>query len=475
MLNQQEKRYIRANRFEEVLARRLIVSTILSMNNPDVTTKLPWHQDVYDRFKIPSVEDSKKLLLEYTEAMPDDPIFIVVGVDEVQKLNKMMPDVEGDGLGRVFLRTLREWEREWYHHGVRIAPLGTGISLDWTVDTTEGCNMPLKGDDATLISKDDFHDLAKEVVDGLDEGKWPDLFPTNTTRETGVELLTAAYWPRVRLLEWWRDGKKDNLKQPKRDSERKNWLEWMSRWLRNEQISCRETTLIPGKSDKDGNIHCLFELFDDQNFYVIPDGYNLPFIIDVLDRELPVPHLYEGLNVIQQMDPKEFLKRDWYKFETFGFHVMSLAIHLGLYAFGTAPLPIQIAEPTPLQRERLGLALWFRDQNVSFRNENGEMLTPLLVGNSTTGSNQAAYYRFADSSQRVFNPKLLEILEQAKLDHFPVHLKCGKQTCCDCMYFYVRSTVTCGIEFLVTIVDAKHTAKDQGGGNSEGVTSNNSK
>ena len=151
-------------------------ATVITMNNPDVVDRLPHGSDVYKGFKIPSVADSKKLLLEYLDSIREDqkgeepakrkPLFIIAGVDEVQRLNKILSNVEGEGLGRHILRILRTWQWEWYKDGLCIVPVGTGVTVDWAQESTEGTLWDLKGEDATLIKKEDFRSLVGEVVRG---------------------------------------------------------------------------------------------------------------------------------------------------------------------------------------------------------------------------------------------------------------------------------------------------------------------
>jgi hypothetical protein len=77
--------------------------------------------------------------------------------------------------------------------------------MDWSADPATGSNLPLCGNDATLISKHDFHTLVEEVVDSLPDDDFSSWFSTNTSKETIVEFIAASYWPRVRLLQYWRD------------------------------------------------------------------------------------------------------------------------------------------------------------------------------------------------------------------------------------------------------------------------------
>ena len=123
---------------QEVLARRLAAATVISLENPDNVYKLPKYCKVFDGHQMPSVKESMLLILECAKATPENPIYIVAGVDEVQLLNKVTV-AEGSsaiGLGRLFLHILRQWQFQWYNEGIRLLPLGTGIALDWLADPT---------------------------------------------------------------------------------------------------------------------------------------------------------------------------------------------------------------------------------------------------------------------------------------------------------------------------------------------------
>ena len=87
------------NGAREVLARRLAASTIISLRNPEEVARLPQCQNIYEGYEIPTVGESKKLLLEGTQATTDNPIYVVAGVDEVHLLDN---DAPGLKLGRLF-------------------------------------------------------------------------------------------------------------------------------------------------------------------------------------------------------------------------------------------------------------------------------------------------------------------------------------------------------------------------------------
>ena len=298
---------------QEVLARCLAAATVISLENPDNVYKLPKYCKVFDGHQMPSVKESMLLILECVKATPENPIYNVAGVEEVQLLNKVTV-AEGSsaiGLGRLFLRILHQWQFQWYNEGIRLLPLGTGIALDWLADPTQGYNIPLADDDATLISKQDFHKLVTDVVDGLSDKEFTS-WCSGMSRATAIDLVAAAFWPRVRLLQWWRNGETVPLHQHPEDANSKKWVKWLCYWLRDDVFSClKDRDDVPGKGDEDGSIRCLFQLNANAPlFSVIPDGYSSGHLIDVLSEQLPVPNLYDGLKVIQSLQPKEFILRD---------------------------------------------------------------------------------------------------------------------------------------------------------------------
>lgn len=67
------------------------------------------------------------------------------------------------GYGKFFLQTLGEWQCDWFEYGIHLVPLGTRITVDSEAENTHGLNLPLTGDDTTLIAKDDFHKLVQSV------------------------------------------------------------------------------------------------------------------------------------------------------------------------------------------------------------------------------------------------------------------------------------------------------------------------
>jgi hypothetical protein len=71
--------------------------------------------------------------------------------------------------------------------------------------------------------------------------------------------------------------------------------------------------------------------------------------------------------------------------------------------------------------------------------------------------NYGAYYPFA-TNQQSFEPKVASRLQKSANDFTPVYIRCGRQACCDYLYFYVRHSHNGEPEFICNICDAKHTS-----------------
>ena len=459
-----------------VLARRLAAATIISHENPQEVYKLPHYKEVYDKYQIPSVAKSMSLILECTKATPENPIYIVAGVDEFQILNRVAI-AEGSsaiGLGRLFLRFLRRWQYQWYTKGIRLLPLGTGIALDWLTEPTEGVNMPLDDDDddATLISKQDFHKLVTDVVDGLSDEQFTSQCSDGTSKATAIDLVAAAFWPRVRLLQWWREGETVPLRQHAPDVNSEKWVKWLCYWLRGDVFSCiSDQDDVPGKGDEEGSIRCLFQLnAEASHFSVIPDGYGSLHVIDILSQQLPVPYLYDDLMVIKSLQPKEFILRDAYAFENFGFCAVGTSIHVGLHALNRKRITASSASPT--QKKRLGLAMWFQDeQAVTHKKE--QLCVPRILGPFGRFGNFGEYYPFKNGNQTTFDDAVVKSLQEGvKKRCGPVYIRCGRGTCCDYLYFYVRVMHSNKAELICNICDAKHTNNVEEEGSANSITTN---
>ena len=438
-------------RASQVLARRLAASTIISMNNPDEISRLP-HQNMYDRYDIPSVAQSKKLLVTKTKATSEDPVCIVVCVDEIQLLNKKKVPSAEVPLGRLFLRILRNLQQQWYNDGLRILPVGTGIAIDWTTDATTGENIAIHGGDSTLISRVDFKNIVEKAIDHLEQnGKFDDIFGRGAQKETVIDSVFSAYWPRVRLVEHLKNGNLESIVSSDRGEDDENWLTWLSSWLRDEDISMYEGP-IPGKDDPEGKIIPLFTLsLVDKYFRVIPDGFTSSLMIRSLKTALPVPDLYGGLDILKNLTPDTFILKNEQAFEELGFHTVGTAIHVGLYAIGNKVGVIDSDKATKDQMKRLGPSLWFLENSAVTHRDN-EILVPIVLGRVRTSlsDNSSDYYPFTNRDQSTFDENVINELKRGR----PVYIRCGRQTKCDYLFFY-----HCGennSELICMIADAKY-------------------
>lgn len=100
------------------------------------------------------------------------------------------------------------------------------------------------------------------------------------------------------------------------------------------------------------------------------------------------------------------------------------------------------------------------------------MLIPKILGRMNgLVSNIDDFYPFNDCHQASFNDEVLRELELAVEKHHPVYIRCGRQTCCDYLYFYLTMTEHSGARFICYICDAKHTNKDiEEGESSENIS-----
>ena len=261
------------------------------------------------------------------------------------------------------------------------------------------------------------------------------------------------------------------LHQRPEDANSGKWVKWLCYWLRGDVFSCiSDQDDVPGKGDEEGSIRCLFQLnAEDAYFSVIPDGYSSKHLIDVLSEQLPVPHLYNGLRVIESLQPKEFIRRDAYAFENLGFFTVGTSIHVGLHALNRKRITASSASPT--QKKCLGLAMWFQDQQaVTHKKE--QLCEPIILGAVDSTGNFGEYYPFKNGNQTTFDDAMVKSLLEGMKKHIPVYIRCGRGTCCDYLYFYVRVMHSKKAELICNICDAKHTNNVEEGGSGNSITTN---
>ena len=225
---------------------------------------------------------------------------------------------------------------------------------------------------------------------------------------------------------------------------------------------------MPGKGDEEGSIRCLFQLkAEDAYFSVIPDGYSSGHLIDVLSEQLPVPFLYNGLEVIRLLQPNEFIL-DEYDFEKHGFFAVGTSIHVGLHALNQKRITATSASPT--QKKRLGLAMWFQDQQaVTHKQE--QLCVPRILGRVNSLVNFGAYYPFKNGHGTTFDDAVVKSLQECVKKRKPMYIRCGRGTC-NYLYFYVRVMHSNNVELICNICDAKHTSNVEEGGRGNSITTN---
>lgn len=471
-----ERRLIRNEKVEgarKVLARRLVASAIISHNNTEAITQLPTAEDVYDSYVIPSVETSKQLLIDYMSSNSIQSLTIIAGVDEVQLLNANQDlNCDGVGLGMFFLRTLRYWQVNWNIQNIHLLPIGTGIELDWSEDQTLGKNTTIKGDDAVLITKVDFKTLAHTIITGMDETTFQKRFGGNTSRETIIENVSAIYWPRVRLLEWLNDKNAINLIQSewdnRSDANQNKWCTWLSMWMLDELIDIQKNPeLLPGKGEGAKSIRALFELRGQNKIAVIPDGFNAPSILDSLSENIPMRNIYDQLKLrFETLEPHSLIPNDEYDFEFLGFDVVTTAIHMGLYTISTKlnqnQGPLTLKSATNVQKQRLGLALWFTDRCPSLFENSTLFRRPRVVvlGQGST-SDTTQLFPF-NTGQTSFQDEVVQQFKEAAIEQKPLYIRGGKNTGFDYihLFFTGQDSETNKYTCICMISDAKHTTKE---------------
>uniref|UniRef100_A0A0G4GQ84 Uncharacterized protein n=1 Tax=Chromera velia CCMP2878 TaxID=1169474 RepID=A0A0G4GQ84_9ALVE len=321
---------------QRVLARRLLGAAVLSKLRPEAVTQLPSYENVYAGRNFPEVDECKEMIRTFFNASAQNRVAIVAGVDELQLLDAQV-NIGGKGLGHLFLRWLRQWQVQWFKTGICLLPVGTGVLLRFpSEDPTDGRNIPIENkkadSDAVLIKRADFKEIVRETLDdetfsqqrrGLGE----------VSTDAAAEQITAVWYPRLRLLEWWRRGV--DLSTITDDGNASKWSLWMQKWMLNENLWMQKKEDLPGHPN--GPIQASFQMVyrsPGSAVQVIPDGYNAGSILKALENDLPAPFLYDTIKrmVPRSMKPTEFIAAadDHRAFEDFGFGVLGIAIHLGM-------------------------------------------------------------------------------------------------------------------------------------------------
>lgn len=178
----------------QVIYRRLLLLEAVYANNPDSCTITPRAKLLEE---VPMF-GTKLLLNELSDFLSQGhDVTRVLGIDEVQMLDTHKVHGEDAGLGRVFVRVLRELQCRAYTEfkGARLLPLATGIVPGFENNPTTGKNLALYGGDRVVVKRTHFKQLAK-----LKLGNIP-MHLRNYSQKYQVEVLTAIHWPRVRDLD----------------------------------------------------------------------------------------------------------------------------------------------------------------------------------------------------------------------------------------------------------------------------------
>lgn len=134
---------------------------------------------------------------------------------------------------------------------------------------------------------------------------------------------------------------------------------------------------------------------------------------------------------------------------------------MGLHALRNTGITFAGANET--QRKRLGLALWLQDQKAVTHSDE-KILVPRVLGRVDATGTFLDFYPF-NSHQTSFEKEVVDELKKSKIDFRPVYIRCGRRTCCDYLYFYVRhNSNTNTVELICNIGDAKHTNNVEPGG-----------
>ena len=128
---------------KDILARRVLGSVVTSFQ-AESSVHLPGFESLYGNRKLPSSDESLKMLESFVNERKNDPekiSVVTVGIDEVQLLDEVKVTLDfpskSVGLGRLFLRILRDWQVQYWGKNILILPVGTGITIDFTFDPTD--------------------------------------------------------------------------------------------------------------------------------------------------------------------------------------------------------------------------------------------------------------------------------------------------------------------------------------------------
>lgn len=435
---------------KRVLFRRIVGSVLVQTPS---ATSLPMFEALYEECEFPSVDILKTMLVRQLRREDEDRLkvtLVVVGVDEVQLLNKTKT-LNGEGLGRLFLRYIRQWQTKLINVSILLVAVGTGVTLDFSVDGSTGQNEALSGnDDAVLITKEDFRALA--VAKYTSKEADFDRRYGEGAKETICDKVAVLWWPRVRLIQKWSPKV---FKEPhvQTDSNLESWLEWMTRWILDKPLNMCEKQFLPGNANE-GVIGAVFEIWKDiYKYKVIPDFANIKALVGALINSTPeiaVKSLYNYLSHMASMDPSDQVFNST-SFEKYGFHVIGASLYFGIQVLSVDEEGIS-AYSTPVHAKRLGLAKWVHGKLPGF-----EATNVLVLG--TGGARKSAFYPYTDNLQTTLLSEVKGALECQDKSYNGVFIHTGDQAKCDYLYLF---RLRFGEKWIALVADGKFTDVDTG-------------
>lgn len=477
-LSDEEKEYIQhdSSRAERVLARRMLGSVVTSGENKGVATLLPSYKDLYEGRDIPPVSRSINQLMSYLQEerkIDENKITVVIiGVDEVQKLDEVKLSVGKDdefGLGRYFLRQLRSRQNDNFEKKILFVPVATGVLMKFETDSCDGDNIILSsdnGEDGTvLIKKEAFRELVMEKI--CADGNVPENEKTIL-----ADSVTSLMWPRIRPLETWSVSSALKLVTDE-DSNSRSWKEWILRWMVDASFNLSEKKFLPGFG---GSIMtAVFTLSDAGTFKVIPTADMLNFMMGVLIEDAQnksadgLESLYGQLLNLAGLLPGGIIGSrilmDENEFERFGFSVAASSLYLGLEAIAAEDLRRNAvvsfcesltgtgSERRDACNKRLPLALWA----MAHLPEDWELRYPKLF----VPKRNMSLVPFQTSGS-TFTVEFVEDLIDAHTCGRPIFILSGKKAPCDYLFLIpLPVSVSGDKEWIAFIGDAKHTSDER--------------
>ena len=430
-----------------VLFRRIVGSVLVETPS---ATSLPFFDALYKECDFPSYNFLKNLLVKQLGRCRGDEdrkkvTLVIVGVDEVQLLNKSKT-LNGEGLGRLFLRYIRQWQAELIKDNILLVAVGTGVTLDFAVDGSTGQNKPIAGDgDVVLITKDDFRALAVAKYTSR-EADFDERYGKGS-KETICDKVAVLWWPRVRLIQKW-NPKIFESPDAQTDSNSDCWFEWLARWMLDEPLEVREKRFLPGNGEG-GVIGAVFQIWRRiEQYKVIPDFANLEALVGALigsTQDAAVKSLYSYLSRIASMEPEDKLFNS-ISFEKYGFHVIGASLYFGIQLLSSYEERIS-AHSSLVHVKRLGLAKWVHSKLPGFKATNVRVL-------GTGGARKSAFYPYTNRLQTTLLSEVKGLLECQDKSYNVVFIHTGDQARCDYLYLF---RLRFGEKWIALVADGKFT------------------